>query len=245
MELLEQDETFMKGFMPNELTMKLETIIDEPQERKNKILEQLFNVSVPENILIVDKETFIRNNEESPIFIDRKVINEIFDKDGNVIEGKDQEFRYLTELVRLQVIQQYDLTKEERAAMFERLYLCFNDLENMLKYPPFNKYSITFKKEVNRMSLDDQELIYINPEYLKKLDPSKYSEYLTSLIILRSLENKFNKEFNTNAKFDFYVSVDNLDNIPIDLQKFINSMKPYEYLKQEYDKHYAKQQKIE
>ena len=64
----------------------------EPQERKSKILQQLFNEHIPNNILITDKETFIRNKEESPVFIDRKVINEIFDKDGNIIEGKEQEF---------------------------------------------------------------------------------------------------------------------------------------------------------
>ncbi|MBR3628042.1 MAG: hypothetical protein IKN42_04255 [Elusimicrobia bacterium] len=246
LELLEQDETFMQGFMPNALTIKLETIIDEPQERKDKILQQLFNVSVPRNILIVDKETFIRNQEESPIFIDRKILNEIFDKNGNIIEGKEQEFEYLTELVRLQVIQQYDLTKQQRVEDFEKIYACFKDLETMLKQPFFNKYFVTFKREVNRMSLDNKELIYISPEYLKKIDSSKYSEYLTSLIILRSLENKFNTEFNTNAKFDFYVSIDNLDNIPIDLQKFLSPMNNnYEYLKQEYTKHNEKQQKIE
>ena len=244
LEFLEQDKNFMKGFMPNALTMKLETILDESQKRKEKILQQLFNVSVSDSILIIDKETFIRDSEESPIFIDRKVINEIFDQDGNILEGKEQEFNYLTELVRLQVLQQYDLTKQERVNDFERLYACFKDLEQMLKQPLFNKYSITFKKDVNRMSLNDCELIYISPEYLKKIKKSQYSEYLTSLITLRFLENKFNKEFNANAKFDFYVNIDNLDNIPVDLKKFLNTTKPYEYLKQEYDKYQSKQQKI-
>lgn len=244
LELLEQDETFMQSFMPNELTIKLETIIDEPQERKDKILQQIFNTETSV-VLIVDKETFIRNQEQNTIFIDRKILNEIFDKNGNKIEGKEQEFRYLVELVKLQVLQQYDSTKQEIAADFNRLYLCFKDLENMLKYPPFNKYSITFSKEKNRTVDNNQELIYISPQYLKKIALSKYSEYLTSLIILRSLENKFNQEFNTTAKFDFYVNIDNLNNIEIDLQNFSNSMKTYDYLKQEYDKHTVKQEKIE
>lgn len=245
LEILEQDETFMKNFMPNALTIKLESILDENQERKDKILQQLFNVSVPNTILIVDKETFLRNQEENIIFIDRKVLNEIFDQDGNIIEGKEQEFYYLTELVRLQVIQQYDLTKQERINDFERLYYCFKDLENMLKQGPFSKYSVTFKKDVNREVSDNNEFIYINPEYLKKIDSSKYSDYLTSLVILRFLENKFNKEFNTDAKFDFYVGIDNLSDISIDLQKFSSMSNAYEYLKQEYNKQHSKQQTIE
>lgn len=245
LELLEQDKSFMQGFMPNELTIKLETVLDESQERKEKIIQQIFKDTDSPNILIIDKETFIRNKEEGSVFIDRQTINEIFDKEGNVIEGKEQDFRYLVELVKLQIIQQYDLTNQQRAANFEKLYICFKDLKNMLKYAPFNGYFITFTKENNRKIVNDQELIYINPEYLKKIDSSKYSEYLTSLISLRFLENKFNKEFNVDAKFDFYINSDNLDNIPIDLQKFSNIMKPYEYLKQEYDKHHSKQQKIE
>ena len=66
-------------------------------------------------------------------------------------------------------------------------YICFERLEDMLKYPPFNKYSITFSKEKNRMIDNNQELIYISPEYLKKIDSPEYSNYLTNLIILRFL----------------------------------------------------------
>ncbi|WP_372520928.1 hypothetical protein [Candidatus Ruminimicrobiellum ovillum] len=246
LDILEKDSYFMRDLLPNSITMKLETALDEPQERKAKILQQLFNVDLPENILITDKETFIRNTEESPVYISRKVINEIFDKDGNLIEGKDREFYYLTELVRLQVLQQYSSTKQERVNDFEKLHMCFEDLERMSKYPPFSKYSVTFKKEVNRMSMPDgKELIYINPEYLKKIGLSKYSEYLTNLIILRSLEKKFNSEFKANANFDFYVNIDNLDDIEIDLQKFTNAAKPLEYLKQVYDEHLSKQEKTD
>lgn len=242
LDLLEQDETFMQGFMPNALTIKLETVIDEPQERKDKILQQIFNTGTSV-VLIVDKETFIRNQEENTIFIDRKILNEIFDKDGNITEGKEQEFRYLVELIKLQALQQYDSTKQEIADDFDRLYMCFQELEQMSKYPPFNRYSITFNKEKNRGIVNEQELVYINPEYLKKIGSSKYSEYLTNLIILRSLENKFRQEFNTDTKFDFYVNMDNPDDIPVDLQKFLSN--PYEYLKQEYKKHTAKQKAIE
>ena len=246
LDILEQDSYFMRDLLPNSLTMQLESALDEPQERKDKIIQQLFNVDLPETILIVDKETFIRNTEESPVFIDRKVINEIFDKDGNLIEGKDKDFKYLIELLRLQVLQQYSLTKQERVTDFELINYCLKDLDNMLQYGSFSKYSVTFKKEVNRMLLPDgRELIYINPEYLKKIGSSKYSEYLTNLIILRSLEKKFNEQFGTDAKFDFYVNIDNLDNIEIDLQKFTNAAKPLEYLKQVYDEHSTKQEKID
>lgn len=246
LDILEKDSYFMRDLLPNSLTMKLETALDEPQERKNKILQQLFNVNLPESILITDKETFIRNTEESPVFIDRKIINEIFDENGNLIEGKDSEFNYLKELVRVQILQQYSLTKQERVNDFEHLHICFEELERMSKYSPFSRYSVTFKREVNRMLLpdDNRELIYINHEYLRKIGSAKYSEYLTNLIILRSLEEKFNEQYHTDAKFDFYVDVNNLDNIEIDLQKFINSPKPLEYLKQVYDEHASKQEKI-
>ncbi|MBO7611730.1 MAG: hypothetical protein J6T23_05920 [Elusimicrobia bacterium] len=246
LDILEQDSYFMRDLLPNSLTMQLETALDEPQERKNKILQQLFNVDLPENILIVDRETFIRNTEESPVYISRKVLNEIFDKDGNLIEGKDKDFKYLIELLRVQVLQQYSLTKQERVEDFVRLYQCFQELDNMMKYGSFSKYSVTFKREVNRMLLPDgRELIYINPEYLKKIDSSKYSEYLTGLILLRSLEKKFNEKFGTDVKFDFYVNADNLDNIEIDLQKFTNTMNPLDYLKQVYDEYASKQEKID
>jgi len=246
LDVLEQDSYFMRDLLPNALTMKLDTLVDEPHERKEKILQQLFNVDLPGNILIVDKESFIRNTEESPIYISRKVINEIFDKDGNLIEGKERELYYLSELAKLQVLQQYSSTKQERVDDFEMLYYAFESLDNMLKVGPFSKYTVTFKKEANRTLLPDgRELIYISPEYLKKIDSPEYSNYLINLILLRSLEKKINSEFNANAKFDFYVGIDNLDNIEIDLQKFTNTQKQLDYLKQAFNEHSSKQEKID
>ncbi|MBQ4178511.1 MAG: hypothetical protein II598_02075, partial [Elusimicrobia bacterium] len=246
LDVLEQDSYFMRDLLPNALTMKLDTLVDEPHERKEKILQQLFNVDLPGNILIVDKESFIRNTEESPIYISRKVINEIFDKDGNLIEGKERELYYLSELAKLQVLQQYSSTKQERVDDFEMLYYAFESLDNMLKVGPFSKYTVTFKKEANRTLLPDgRELIYISPEYLKKIDSPEYSNYLINLILLRSLEKKINSEFNANAKFDFYVGIDNLDNIEIDLQKFTNTTTQLNYLKQVYNEYSSKQEKID
>ncbi|MBR3655410.1 MAG: hypothetical protein IKN62_08320 [Elusimicrobia bacterium] len=245
-DILEKDSYFMRDLLPNSLTMKLDIAVDEPHERKEKILQQLFNVDFPGNILIVEKESFIRNTEESPIYISRKVINEIFDKDGNLIEGKERELYYLSELAKLQVLQQYSSTKQERADDFEMLYYAFKDLDNMLRVGPFSKYTVTFKKEANRALLPDgRELIYISPEYLKKIDSPEYSNYLINLILLRSLEKKINSEFNTNVKFDFYVGIDNLDNIEIDLRKFTNNQKPLDYLKQAFNEHSSKQEKID
>ena len=246
LDILEQDSYFMRDLLPNALTMKLDIVVDEPHERKEKILQQLFNADFPGNILIADKESFIRNTEESPIYISRKVLNEIFDESGNLIEGKESELYYLSELAKLQVLQQYSSTKQERADDFEILYYAFKDLDNMLRVGPFSKYTVTFKKEANRALLPDgRELIYISPEYLKKIDSTEYSNYLINLIILRSLEKKINSEFNTNVKFDFYVGIDNLDNIEIDLRKFTNNQKPLDYLKQAFNEHSSKQEKID
>ncbi|MCR4662536.1 MAG: hypothetical protein K5622_01450 [Endomicrobiaceae bacterium] len=247
LDALEQDSKFMQNFMPNAFTTKLETVLDEPLERKEKILQLLFNNTVSTGILITDKETFLRNKEEQVIFIDKKILNEIFDTEGNIIiEGKEQEFRYLTELLRLQILQQYDLTKEERLNDFESLYSYFiKDLEIMLKQPQFKNYHITFKKEANRTKEDEQEFVYVNPQVLKNTGRSKYLEYLIALILLRFFENKFNKEFETDAKFDFCVTTDNLDDIPVDLKEFSKpSRNNYEYLKQEYNKHNSRQKKI-